>query len=317
MKGKKAKTAKRKQMLAAAAVILVLTLSYSVSAIIHPLDEESIEAFFRAKTAENYQRLVADAIDSIKNINGLILDNPSLYQQDTENIIGYFISILQPLYVTIIIVVGIYLMFFSGSPSGRAKAKNSLWISILAIGLITASPYILMLFFSISKSLALMVMSLAPDDTEAPFVNAADYMMEKGTYAISHSGQDYSMGDEAGGIPILVATYALLEGILILLKLRFYMVAVLAMIIPLTITLYAFIPTRGIGKLLTEQTILWTLAQVAMAATLVVVAIGIQLTDSITSFTVTDYLKFIMEIAGLIMLVITPLYFVKNFRGFI
>ena len=317
MKGKKAKAAKRTKHMAAAAVILVLTLSYSVSAIIHPLDEESIQAFFRAKTAENYERLVADTITSIKNINGLILDNPSLYQQDTERIIDYFISILQPLYATIIIVVGIYLMFFSGSPSGRTKAKNSLWISIFAIGLITASPHILMLFFSISKSLALMVLSLAPVDTEAPFVHAADYMTEKGTYIISHSGTDYAMGDETGGIPILVATYALFEGILILLKLRFYIVAVLAMILPFTITLYAFIPTRGIGKLLTEQTILWTLAQVAMAAVLIVIAIGIQLTDSITSFTITEYLKFIMEIAGLILLTITPLYFVKSFRGFI
>jgi hypothetical protein len=318
MKVKKAKTAGRiMKALLAAAVISVFILSHSVSAIIHPLNEESIQAFFREKAAENYERLVADAIDSIKNINGLILDNPTLYQEDTERIINYFISVLQPLYVTIIIVLGIYLMFFSGTPSGRAKSKSSLGISVIAIGLITASPHILMLFFSISKSLTLTVLSLAPVDTEKPFIEAAEYMMQKGAYIMAHGGADYSMGDETGGIPILFTTYALFEGLLILLKLRFYMVTVLAMILPFTITLYAFLPTRGIGRLLAEQTILWTLTQVAMALVLITIAIGVQLTDSITSFTVTEYLKFIMEIAGLIMLIITPLFFVKTFRGFI
>jgi len=133
---------------------------------------------------------------------------------------------------------------------------------------------------------------------------------------MSHKGTDYSMGDERGGIPILFTTYIIFEGILLLLKLRFYVVAVLAMVMPFTITLYAFMPTRNLGKLLTEHTILWTLSQVAMAVVLIIIAIGVNLTDSITSFTVSENLKFIMEITGLLMLIITPLFFVKNFRGF-
>jgi hypothetical protein len=319
MKGKyQGKTGRRMlQALMAAVMLSALALSYTVSAIIHPLNEESIGAYFREQAAANYGRLVSERIGSLRNINGLILDNPTLYQQDMQRVTDYFISLLQPLYVTIIIVIGIYLMFFSGSPAGRAKAKSSLWIAIFAIGLITASPHMLMLFFSISKSVTLLVLSLAPVDTEGPFIHAADYMVKKGMFIMSHSGADYSMGDERGGIPILLATYLIFEGILLLLKLRFYMVAVLAMILPFTITLYAFIPTRNIGKLLTEQTILWTLTQVAMAIVLIVIAIGINLTESITSFTVTEYLRFMMEIAGLIMLIVTPLFFVKSFRGFL
>jgi hypothetical protein len=308
---------KMKQALITAIILGVLALSYTTSAIIHPLNEESIGAYFREQAAANYGRLVSERIDSLRNINGLILDNPTVYQPDTQRVMEYFISLLQPLYVTIIIVIGIYLMFFSGSPSGRSKAKSSLWIAIFAIGLITASPHMLMLFFSISKSISLLVLSLAPVDTEGPFIHAADYMVEKGMFIMSHRADDYSMGDERGGIPILIATYLIFETILLLLKLRFYIVAVLAMVLPFTITLYAFIPTRNVGKLLTEQTILWTLTQVAMALVLIVIAIGINLTESITSFAVTEYLRFIMEIAGLIMLIITPLFFVKSFRGFI
>jgi len=318
MKGKaERKTGRKMKALMAAAIMAVLALSYTVSAIIHPLNEESIGAYFREQAAANYGRLVSERIGSLRNINGLILDNPTLYQQDTQRVTDYFISLLQPLYVTIIIVIGIYLMFFSGSPAGRAKAKSSLWIAVFTIGLINASPHMLMLFFSISKSVTLLILSLAPVDTEGPFIHAADYMVNKGMFIMSHRSVDYSMGDERGGIPILLATYVILEVILLLLKFRFYMVAILAMVLPFTITLYAFVPTRNIGKLLTEQTILWTLTQVAMAIVLIVIAIGINLTSSITSFTVTEYLRFIMEIAGLIMLIITPLFFVKSFRGFI
>jgi hypothetical protein len=317
IKGQRKTGQKMKQSLSAAMILTFLALSYTASAIIHPLNEESIGAYFREQAAANYGRLVFERIDSLRNINGLILDNPTVYQPDTQRVLEYFISLLQPLYVTIIIVIGIYLMFFSGSPSGRSKAKSSLWIAIFAIGLITASPHMLMIFFSISKSISLLVLSLAPVDTEGPFIHAADYMVTKGMFIMSHRADDYSMGDERGGIPILIATYLIFETILLLLKLRFYIVAVLAMVLPFTITLYAFIPTRNVGKLLTEQTILWTLTQVAMALVLIVIAIGINLTESITSFTVTEYLRFIMEIAGLVMLIITPLFFVKSFRGFI
>ena len=302
--------------LAAVSLMAVLMLSHTAYAIIHPLNEESIGAYFREQAAANYARLVSERIGSLRNINGLILDNPTVYQQDTQRVMDYFISMLQPLYITIIIVIGMYLIFFSGSPAGRARAKSSLFLALFAIGLITVSPHMLMLFFSISKSISLLVLSLAPVDTEGPFIHAADYMIGKGKYIMSHEADDYSMGDERGGLPILLVTYAIFETILLLLKLRFYLVAVLAMVMPFTITLYAFIPTRNLGKLLAEQTILWTLTQVAMAIVLIVIAIGINMTDSITSFTVTEYLRFIMEIAGLMMLIITPVFFVKTFRGF-
>jgi len=111
-------------MLEASALLAVLLLSDTALAIIHPLNEESINAYFREQAAANYARLVSEKIDSLRNINGLILDNPSIYQEDTMRVVGYFISLLQPMYITIIIVIGIYLMFFSGSPEGRARAKT-------------------------------------------------------------------------------------------------------------------------------------------------------------------------------------------------
>jgi len=117
-------------MLEASALLAVLLLSDTALAIIHPLNEESINAYFREQAAANYARLVSEKIDSLRNINGLILDNPSIYQEDTMRVVGYFISLLQPMYITIIIVIGIYLMFSQGPLREERGQKRTHHITI-------------------------------------------------------------------------------------------------------------------------------------------------------------------------------------------
>jgi len=315
MKNKKIKS---KAMQALTAIISLLVLAQAASAIIDPLTEEAAAAYFREKAGENYARIINEKIDSLKNINNLILENPAVYDQSIQKVMGYFVSILQPLYITAIIVAGIYLMFFSGSPGGRAKAKASLWIAIIGIALITASPHILAIFFGVSKAVTLLVLSHSPVNTEEPFVHATDYMLEKAMRIMAYKGpSQYTTGEETAGVAFLLVPYLILEAIFFTLKLRFYIVAILAITLPLTVTLYAFMPTRRLGKLMAEQTILWTFAQVAMAAVLTIIAIGMNLTTSITSFEVTPALRFIMELSGLLMLMLSPFAFVRLFRGFL
>ncbi len=301
-----------------AALALFTILSQAASALINPIDEEAAAAYFREMAGKNYVRIINEKIDSLRNINSIIIENPVVYDPAIQSVMGFFVSVLQPLYITAIIVAGIYLMFFSGNPSGRAKAKASLWIAIIGIALITVAPNILSLFFGASKAITLLVLARSPVDTEQPFVQATDYMMEKATHIMDYKGSEgFTTGDERAGTVFLLVPYLMLETIFFALKLRFYIVAILAIILPLTITLYAFMPTRGIGRLLAEQTILWTFAQAAMAAVLIVIAIGMSLTSSITSFEVTPALRFVMEFAGLLMLMLSPFAFVKLFRGFL
>jgi len=303
---------------AVAALAAFVLLAQIASAITDPLNEEAAEGYFREKAAENYARLINAKIDELKNINNLILENPDLNNADTQRMSGYFVSILQPLYITAIIVIGIYLIFVSGTPGGRVRAKNSLWILLAGMAVLTVGSYILMVFYGISQAVTLTVLSLAPVNTQDPFIHAANYILEKGVYITAHKGaSDYMWGVDRAGVPLLVIPYALLEGVTLILKLRFYVVAVLSIILPVTITIYAFLPTRGIGRLLLENTVLWTFAQVAMAGVLIIVAIGINLTSLITSFVVPAGLKFIMELAGLIMLTFTPLVFVRSFSRFL
>ncbi|RLI88179.1 MAG: hypothetical protein DRO76_01085 [Candidatus Altiarchaeales archaeon] len=298
-------------------IVILLFLSNSVSGIIYPLTEEAAEAFLREKVSENYERLIMEKIETLRNIDDLILENPSILESNTKKIMDYFISILQAIYVTVIILIGIYLIFFSGSPEKRASAKSSLLLLIIGIAIISVSPYILMIFFGISEAITLNILSLAPVNKNDPFIHATEYILNMGRHIMSHSASGWSLGVERAGIPLLFIPYALLEGIFLILKLRFYMVAILSMILPFTILLYSFLPSRGMGRLLLEQTLLWTLAQAAMAFVLVIIAIGMNLTDLITSFIVPTGLKFIMELAGLLMLMLTPFIFVRLFRGFL
>lgn len=302
---------------ALAVVAILMLLIQNASGIIHPLTEEAVESFLREKVSVNYERLINEKIEALRNIDDLILENPSMHESTTGEIINYFISILQPIYLTVMILIGIYLIFLSGSPKGRSRAKSSLLVLIIGIGLISVSPYMLMLFFGVSEALTLSILSLAPVNTIEPFIHATNYMLDTGRYIMIHEVDGWPMGVERAGITILFIPYILLEGLFIALKLRFYMVAVLSTILPLAIIFYSFPLSRGIGRLLLEQIILWTLAQAAMALVLIVIAIGMNLTDLITSFTVTDELKFIMELAGLFMLILTPLAVVKLSWGFL
>jgi hypothetical protein len=305
-----------KKALLTAALALML-LASSAAALLNPLNEEAAEAYFREKTAENYQRLVNEKLDALKNINDLVLSNPNPYEESAQKVSGFFVYLLEPLYVTAIITIGVYLLFVSGSPGGRTRAKTYLWTFLVAMTLVTVSMPALSILLDLSKAVTLKVLSIAPVDTQGPFVHAADYTLELGTRITTHEmDSGYTSGVERAGTPFLFAPYALLDAILLALSLRYYIVAVLSMALPLTITLCAFLPTRGIGKLLAENTLLWTFSQTAMALVLIVVAVGVELTADITSFAVPSGLKYIFELSGLLLLALTPFIFARTFSGF-
>ncbi|MEA3254203.1 MAG: hypothetical protein U9Q22_00020 [Candidatus Altiarchaeota archaeon] len=300
-------------------LLLILVLTPMASAFVDALTEEAIEASRRYAVAKNYERLIEDRIDVFRDVDGLILENPSLQFSAARGVMNLFIRILEPLYVTAIILLGIYLLFFSGSPRKRAKAKSSLMLSILSMAIVSVSPYVLLLFFSLSHSVTQNILAHAPVEAEKPFIHAAEYLLDLAWDIIG--GRDLSArplgGVERPGLTFLLLSYFLLEASLLILNLRYFMLAVLAAVFPLTLLLYSFLPTRTIGRLLMEQTVLWTLAQAAMALILITVAIGINITDSIATVSIPEAFIFIMEITGLIMLMLTPLVVVGLFRGFL
>lgn len=306
----------KNRMLLVAAVVLLG--AQCAPAIVNPLSEEAAEAYFRGRASENYERAVNEKLDSLRNINELVLENPNPYEPGARKVSAFFLYMLQPLYVTAVITIGIYLLFVSGSPRGRTRAKNYLGTLLVAMALVTVSSPAMAIILDLSKAVTLKVLSIAPVNTEEPFIHAAQYLLDFGTHITTHEmDSGYASGVDRAGTPFLFAPYALLDGILLALNLRYYIVAVLSMALHVTITLYAFMPMRGIGKLLAEYTLLWGVSQTAIALVLIVVAVGMNLTTYITSYAVPSDLRFIMELSGLIMAAITPIIFVKIFGGFL
>jgi len=203
-------------------------------------------------------------------VTGLILEmNPDPFHPELLGITNFLIYVMGSLYISAIIVIGLYLMFFSGSPVGRARAKSML-------------PHVV----------------LNPEGE----MNPIDYFMSK--------FQDFSWFSLEASIAFLFLALLILSLPLIIISIRYLAVTLFTMILPLTIFLYLFLPTRGIGRLLLEQTLLWTSVQVTESVALISVV-------AIISLLPYNELKIIIEIAGILMLVVVPLITVSFFKNFL
>jgi len=223
-------------------------------------------------------------------------------------IIKQIIPIIGSLYVFAITLTGFYLFFISISIEDRSKAKALLIYLLLCMGIVTTSIYTLSALFGISDSLTYSILSLVSFDTN-PFMGILTFVFNMGKDIAS------IMGDPA--ISLLISPWLIVESILTMLKIRYYMSLLLSVFFPFTMLLYSLTFTRGLGKFMLEQTLLWIFAQVAMALVFVIVGIGISLTDGLLTMIISNPLKLIMELAGLIMLMVTPVAFVKIFGGFL
>lgn len=220
------------------------------------------------------------------------------------------IYFLEPLYVTFILIIGIYLIFLSGTPEGRAKAKYSLQWLILSMCVITLSPFILTLLFSISHALTQNILSQTPENSQEIFSEVILYILKIGNESISML--------ETHSFVFMILPYLLIEGIVLMLNIRYFVVLSLSVLFPFSIMLYSFLPTRRLGRLLTEQTLIWIFSQIIIALVFLVIAVGINLASiTISSFMIPFGLRVIMELSGLLILMITPFIIAIQFRGFL
>lgn len=223
-------------------------------------------------------------------------------------LINKIISLLEPLYVTLIILTGFYLIFLSGSPQGRAKAKSALMWLLLSLTFITLTPFILTILFGISHSLSEGILARLPENSEMIFSDLVDYLLGRGSYFITLS--------ETPSLPFLISPYFILGAILVMLNMRYFLLVIFSVLFPFTLLLYPFPPTRWIGRLLLEQTLIWTFSQIGIALVFITLALGINLLPFLT-FTIPLGLKLVMELGGLLLLIITPFWMAVKLRGFL
>ncbi|MEA3254936.1 MAG: hypothetical protein U9Q22_03770, partial [Candidatus Altiarchaeota archaeon] len=115
----------------------------------------------------------------------ILLLNPDPMNPSILGITRYVITLLEPLFVSVIILCGLYIIFFSGSPQVRVKLKSILPGVIIAMVLITLSPYIMAVVFKFSRILSLGIMSQGPADPMTVLlpldedINPMSYFMSK------------------------------------------------------------------------------------------------------------------------------------------
>lgn len=242
-------------------------------------------------------------VEIFENLPGLILMNPPLDYDITYHIIKYFITVLEPLYVTAILITGIYLMFLSGSPQGRISARKLLPRLIASMVIVSLSFPILQLIFNVSYELSKDIIDKSPVKINEIFLETINRLVRIFTAS--------TLTTFEGGHPFLLLIFLLVIGMFFILTLRYILLLLFTLIFPLGIFLYTFNIGRGIGRFILEQTILWTFLQVVIALLIVVVNIGV------TIFGLTGDLKTIMGITAFLVVIISPLVLMAMVRRFL
>jgi len=246
------------------------------------------------------------AEDINKHFVDYILKNPNIHTSVTYNLIRYFVSILYPLYILAIIVTGLYILFMPASPLGRARAKSLFGKLIISMVLVSMSPYLMITLLTFTQQITKEILG----DPESPrgYVKIAT---EEFTSALYKMRNIIILGNTpnlilGGGAfletspfhelekfgewfhhnewveietvwtaPPLLFIVLLIIGIYGLIAFRYFMLILWAILLPFTIFFSSFEFTKGIGRTMLEQTLLWSFLQVFYAIIIIVFAIGI------------------------------------------
>ncbi|MBN2013766.1 MAG: hypothetical protein JW778_01160 [Candidatus Altiarchaeota archaeon] len=86
------------------------------------------------------------------NLKKQILWNPD--PTAVNSFVQAYLDLMQPIFTLSIIIVGFYLVFMSGSPGGRSRAKSIFWKLILAMILTSLSTEIYVTLLNISEGIS-------------------------------------------------------------------------------------------------------------------------------------------------------------------
>ncbi len=221
--------------------------------------------------------------------------------------LNLFIGILQPFYAIAILTTGVYLLFLSGSPKGRAKAKGTLIKMVLGLGIITLALPLIELLLESSHYFTSIIMAIPNMPAISSPISTDMFMTVKEFFARYFLRMAFF--DTASALPFLAAMVLLPAGVLLVLAVRYYMVLLLAMFFPFTVFLYSFIATKKIGASLLRQMFLWIYVQVIDGMILLATWTAyssVQYIPEVLPQTMNDVRTFI-ALAGFLLLIAAPL----------
>lgn len=258
------------------------------------------------------ENLVVYAMDICRNyFVDILLLNPDTMDPSILGLTRYIIGILEPVFILAVLISGLYMIFFSGSPGVRARIKSILPGVIIAMVLITLSPYILDTVFYFLGILSRGIMSHGPRDPMS-FLLPVDEATNPINYFMSRF-QNLTWYSSEASILFLFLALILLAALLIVVFARYIVVALFVVLFPLTIFFYLFIPTRVIGRRMMEQTLLWISIQLTESIALIVI---VAIITVFTPLLMNEALVF-LRLGGILTLIFIPLATVSFLRDFL
>ncbi|ODS42924.1 MAG: hypothetical protein MSIBF_06595 [Candidatus Altiarchaeales archaeon IMC4] len=318
---------KRKKLAPIVAVVLLLFAStYVVAGVDCMIDcvkgaapgvigaalDQAEEQAIRAITGASVDSVGQEAIDSFYlNFKDMIKLSPSIPDRPetdgTKRLMLFFVHVLQPIFVIAIIFVGVYIIFASASIKGRAKAKGVLTNLLLGMLLIGLSPFILKAMAFTSHYMASAVLeptiNVHLEDVYATTLKGWLFVLKYD--AAKQINPEYAL--VYGFMAVILAT-----GPMMVMAIRYIVVVFFSVIFPITLFLYFFKPTRGIGRTMLEQTILWNFISVIEALMLVIALYAVDLGRAFPG-----ELPFYVAMTTLILLTVAPLIFISSLKEFL
>lgn len=247
-----------------------------------------------------------------------ILWNPTIVGPNANSaivgIIKTVLVILQPILVLWIVIIGLYLLFMTGSPGGRIRAKIMFWKAIFAMILLSLSMPLFQILMDMSKALASAILEFGGVDFITGGILAFGNFLTPITgfftsaILIPGSALETDEGVKKAGSLLqtvtIIFTLLLVLAVPFVIMLRYFVLTFLAVLFPFALLFnfidVPFIPFKGIGEKLIRLTFMWTFSQVVMALTLVGVSAAISNSPSLL-------LSVILSALGIFMVAAAPL----------
>jgi hypothetical protein len=228
------------------------------------------------------------------NVEIFVLANPPI--DSIKSFQAVLIRYIYPLFILAIVTTAAYLLLYSDSPKSRVKAKGILVRMIFAMIIISLSPLLTDLLLRFSGALTGAILNRVA-------VDSALSVTRSGAWKLFELFGYLTFIHRTGGIDLMLLWETFLLIFNFALAARYMLVIFWCMILPLTLLLYTFTPTKKIGKKFLHQTLLWVFVQVGWAFALMIVVISAATIDSI----MPNYPDGKVGIAALMLMIGTPM----------
>jgi hypothetical protein len=255
-------------------IILALTLSMGVRASLEREGEKFLEPGFKYLLIRPLINVIGIAIPQaiwIRNEGLSFADNCDraiLYNPPVETALPFMnmiLRILLPVFSLLIVSIGLYLLVLSSSPKGRVRAKSMLGRLMITMVLVSVSPLITRIVFSISSGLTEGIFSLVS-------MTLIKDILRGGMHGVMVLTTWLMTPEAVLGLIPFILTFVFSWMPYLVISLRNIVLTALMIALPLGILLYSIPSLKSIGKTILEQFLVWTFLQSFMALGLVSVA---------------------------------------------